>query len=57
MLQANLQLQEQVRQLTAARNVLAEAAEAKEAQLFDLHAQVDLLRNHASETEAWLTTM
>ena len=57
MLQANLQLQEQVGQLNAARNVLAEAAEAHEDKLFELQAQIDLLNNHASESEAWLTTM
>ena len=54
MLQVNLQLQEQVKQLTADRDAQAEAAEAKEAQLLALHAQVDLLRN-ASEAETWLT--
>ena len=53
-LQVKLQLQEQVKQLTADRDAQAEAAEAKEAQLLALHAQVDLLRN-VSEAETWLT--
>ena len=57
LLQANMQLQEQVQQLLAVKDSLSEAAEMKDAQLLDLHAQVDLLRNHASETEAWLTKM
>lgn len=56
-LQANQQLREQLKQLAAARDALTEANEAKEAQLFDLHAQVDLLRNHTSDAEAWLATM
>ena len=54
LLQVNLQLQEQLKQMTAHRDALHEAAEAKEAQLLNLHAEVDLLRN-ASEAETWLT--
>ncbi len=51
------QLQDRVKQLTEERNAMATALEAKESQLLGLHAQVDLLRNHNSETEAWLTSM
>ena len=51
------QLQEQVRQLSDERDSLVNTLETKESQLLALHAQVDLLRNHASETEAWLTSM
>ncbi|KAL0024101.1 hypothetical protein WJX79_006964 [Trebouxia sp. C0005] len=58
--QAKLQLQrlqEQMKVLTEERDTMANALEAKESQLLGLQAQVDLLRNHNSETEAWLTSM
>ena len=60
MLQATRQVQqlhEQMKQLMYERESMASSLEAKESQLLGLHAQVDLLRNHASETEAWLTSM
>ncbi len=60
LLQAKLQLQrlqEQMKVLTEERDTMANALEAKESQLLGLQAQVDLLRNHNSETEAWLTSM
>ena len=47
----------QVEHLLAERDSLANVLESKESQLLGLHAQVDLLRNHTSETEAWLTSM
>ncbi|DBB12109.1 TPA: hypothetical protein ACH3X3_006220 [Trebouxia sp. C0006] len=50
-------LQEQMKVLTEERDTMANALEAKESQLLGLQAQVDLLRNHNSETEAWLTSM
>jgi len=50
-------LQEQMKFLTEERDTMASALEAKESQLLGLQAQVDLLRNHNSETEAWLTSM
>lgn len=59
-MQAKLQLQrlqEQMKVLTEERDTMANALEAKESQLLGLQAQVDLLRNHNSETEAWLTSM
>ncbi len=60
LLQAKLQLQrlqEQMKVLTEERDTMANALEAKESQLLGLQAQVDLLKNHNSETEAWLTSM
>lgn len=51
------QLQQQMQLLTEERDAVASALEAKESQLLGLHAQVDLLRNHNSETEDWLTSM
>ncbi len=60
LLQAKMQLQrlqEQMKFLTEERDTMASALEAKESQLLGLQAQVDLLRNHNSETEAWLTSM
>ncbi|DBA94296.1 hypothetical protein WJX77_005306 [Trebouxia sp. C0004] len=58
--QAKLQLQrlqEQMKVLTEERDTMANALDAKESQLLGLQAQLDLLRNHNSETEAWLTSM
>jgi len=60
LLQAKLQLQrlqEQMKVLTEEQDTMANALEAKESQMLGLQAQVDLLRNHNSETEAWLTSM
>ena len=60
LLQAKQQLrrlQQQMQLLTEERDAVASALEAKESQLLGLHAQVDLLRNHNSETEDWLTSM
>lgn len=60
LLQAKLQnqrLQVQRQQLTDEREKMVRTLESRENQLLGLQAQVDLLRNHASETEAWLTGM
>ena len=51
------QLQQQMHKLVDERDSAASLLEAKESQLLGLQAQVDLLRNHSSETEAWLTSM
>lgn len=51
------QLEQKISQLLNERDSMASTLEAKESQLLGLHAQVDLLRNHGCETEAWLTSM
>lgn len=51
------QLEQKISQLVSERDSMASTLEAKESQLLGLHAQVDLLRNHGCETEAWLTSM
>ena len=51
------QLQHQINQLMSEKDSMASVLEAKESQLLQLQAQVDLLRTHACETEAWLTSM
>lgn len=50
-------LEQKISQLMSERDSMASTVEAKESQLLGLQAQVDLLRNHGCETEAWLTSM
>ena len=51
------QLEQKINQLVSERDSMTSTLEAKESQLLGLYAQVDLLRNHGCETEAWLTSM
>ena len=51
------QLEQKISQLMSEQDSMSSTLENRESQLLGLHAQVDLLRNHGCETEAWLTSM